>query len=201
MDSFITQILKKLEKDGVVTTIKAIYRKFKNEINKAISKLGNKRCCYICGKKFNSFNKFRNGSKGINEFRKKLNGVGSDADNFGCIYCGSNDRERHLFMFFDKLMLWDSIENKRILHFAPEKHLQVKISEQNPVEYIKADLNPAREGILKINATSVPYGDDTFDFLIANHILEHIPTYKKALSEFYRVIKPGGFAILQTWGV
>jgi SAM-dependent methyltransferase len=40
--------------------------------------------------------------------------------------------------------------------------------------------------------------DKTFDIVICNHVLEHVPDDKKALSELYRVLKPGGTAILQT---
>jgi SAM-dependent methyltransferase len=134
----------------------------------------------------------------VNEFRNKLDAVGSDFDNFGCMYCGCHDRERHLFMFFDKLALWGNMKNGKILHFAPEEHLAIKIGEQAPLEYVKADLYPASPDIRKIDATAIPFCNDTFDFLIANHVLEHIPDYCKALSEFYRVLKPGGIAILQT---
>ena len=34
--------------------------------------------------------------------------------------------------------------------------------------------------------------------MASNHILGHIPDYYRALSEFYRVLKPGNAAILQT---
>jgi SAM-dependent methyltransferase len=136
--------------------------------------------------------------KNTNELHKKLNGVGSDADNYGCMYCGCNDRERHLFMFFDKLMLWKTMGQGKILHFAPEKHLSLRISELAPLEYIKADLSPSNPDIRKIDATAIPFPDSSFDFLIANHILEHILDYRKALAEFFRVLKPGGFAVLQT---
>ena len=133
------------------------------------------------------------GSKSLSEFRKRLDGVGSDTDNFGCMYCGSTDRERHLFMFFDKLMLWETMKQGKILHFAPERHLSIKISEQAPLEYVRGDLYPQKSAIRKIDATAIPFSNDTFDFLIANHLLEHIPDYCKALSEFFRVLKPRGY--------
>ena len=101
-------------------------------------------------------------------------------------------------MFFDKLSFWEKIKDGKILHFAPEKHLKYKISQQAPLEYIKADLFPKEQDTQIIDATAIPFNDNMFDILIANHILEHIPDYKKALSEFYRVLKPGGIAILQT---
>jgi SAM-dependent methyltransferase len=182
----------------MVKSIKKIVRKFLNKIIQEINKIGGTRKCYICGQTFNRFFKFKGGPKGKNHFREKLDGVGSDINNFGCMYCGCNDRERHLFMYFDKLSFWDGMKNKRILHFAPEQRLQLKISQQAPSEYVKADWNPKNQEIKKIDATDIPFENEFFDFLIANHILEHIPNYHKALSEFNRVLKPGGIAILQT---
>lgn len=183
-----------LKKIGIFMAIKKIF----DRANLFINGLGSKRKCYICGNTFNTFTKFRGGSKGKSQFFEILDVVGSDFDNFGCMYCGCHDRERHLFMFFDKLMLWQRMRNGKILHFAPEKHLQFKISQQAPIEYVKADLYPINDDVQQIDATSIPYSNSTFDFLIANHILEHIPDFHKALSEFHRVLKPGGIAILQT---
>jgi SAM-dependent methyltransferase len=142
--------------------------------------------------------KYREGSKALSQFMKQLRLVGSDVDNFGCFYCGSTDRERHLFMYFDKLMLWDRMKDGTILHFAPEKHLLTRIKAQQPLRYVKADISPQDGDTVPIDATAIPYEEETFDFLIANHILEHIPDYRTALTEFQRVLKPGGVAILQT---
>ncbi len=154
--------------------------------------------CYICGNTFKSFTRHRKGSRGINEFIKNLRMVDSDVDNFQCMYCGCHDRERHLFMFFDRLRLWESMKEAKILHFAPEEHLPDKIKEQGPREHIQADPFPPAEHIISMDARSIPFEGERFDFIIANHVLEHIPEYMTALSEFYRVLKPGGTAVMQT---
>lgn len=39
--------------------------------------------------------------------------------------------------------------------------------------------------------------NELFDAVVANHVLEHIPEDRKAMSEILRVLKPGGWAILQ----
>lgn len=193
-----TNIRTTFKKRIILRMTRIILVKMLNKVRRITNGLGSKRECYICGRTFNYFTKYRGQSRKVSEFRKKLDVVGSDIDNFGCMYCGSHDRERHLFMFFDKLMLWEKMRHWKILHFAPEGHLQIRINEQKPYEYVKADLYPSNLEIRKIDATAIPFGDDMFDLLIANHILEHIPDYYKALSEFFRVIKPGGLAILQT---
>ncbi|MBI5959134.1 MAG: methyltransferase domain-containing protein [Chloroflexi bacterium] len=43
-----------------------------------------------------------------------------------------------------------------------------------------------------IDAQSIPYPEATFDAVIANHMLYHVPDRVKAISEFWRVLKPGG---------
>ena len=40
------------------------------------------------------------------------------------------------------------------------------------------------------------YNDNFFDALICNHVLEHIPRDFKAMKEMYRVLKPGGWAVI-----
>jgi SAM-dependent methyltransferase len=186
----------------MITFLKKAYRFFyKRPIRKVknvLNKRGNNHKCYVCGNTFNYFSKYCGGSKNIPEFLKRLNIVGSDIDNFGCPYCSSHDRERHLFMFFDKIELWKRIPNFNILHFAPEINLSKKINFLNPAKYIKADYYPKLEDIEKIDATNIPYDDNAFDLVICNHVLEHIPEYYKAIKEIFRVLKPNGIAILQT---
>jgi hypothetical protein len=160
--------------------------------------LGSRKRCLVCGRSFHHFTRFGKGAAGRSDFRRRLDIVGSDLDNFGCPYCGCHDRERHLIMFFDKLGIWQRMKGARILHFAPEKHLPERIRAQAPAEYLKADLAPARSDIERIDATSLPFADGSYDVVIANHVLEHIPDYARALSEFFRVLRPGGFAVLQT---
>lgn len=186
----------------MIKIIKSLYRilikRLIRKIKYILNKKGNNQKCYICKNTFNHFSKYGQGSKSIPEFRKKLNMVGSDIDNYGCIYCGAGDRERHLFMYFDKINLWETIKKSKILHLAPESHLCSKIFSLNPIEYVKGDINPKNHDTQKIDATKIPYPDNKFDIIICNHVLEHIPEYLTAINEFFRVLKPGGFAILQT---
>ena len=61
-----------------------------------------------------------------------------------------------------------------------------------------ADLNPRTVDVRAIDVCRVPFADNTFDVIICNHVLEHVPDDQKALSELFRVLKPTGFAVLQT---
>lgn len=51
-----------------------------------------------------------------------------------------------------------------------------------------------------INAEDIPYDDCSFDMVIANHMLYHVDDIEKALSEIYRVLKPGGYFYCSTVG-
>jgi SAM-dependent methyltransferase len=52
----------------------------------------------------------------------------------------------------------------------------------------------------EIDAQSIPYKDDTFDAVTANHMLYHVPDRPQAIAEIKRVLKPGGRLIATTVG-
>lgn len=52
----------------------------------------------------------------------------------------------------------------------------------------------------QMDAQSIPYSDETFDIVIANHMIYHIPDRAKALAEIKRVLKKGGHLIATTVG-
>jgi SAM-dependent methyltransferase len=182
--------------------IKSMYRglakKPINGIRFFFNRRGSRKKCYTCQNTFDHFLKYKNGLKDVPEFIRRLQLVGSDVENFKCPVCGSTDRERHFFMFSDKLGLWDTIANREILHIAPEVKLSEKISSLRPAKYIKGDLFPSDESIQKIDITGIPFPDNSFDSVICNHVLEHIPDCLQAVKEIFRVLKPKGYAILQT---
>ncbi len=154
--------------------------------------------CYVCKKTLRRFRPYQDGQKSFSPFILELQCIGSDVENFSCPFCGCHDRERHLFMYFDRLELWHRIEKSKVLHFAPEAHLSRRISELNPVSYVKADLFPSSSEIQRIDITQIPFDDNTFDMVICNHVLEHVPDDTRALMEISRILRPGGLAILQT---
>ena len=45
-------------------------------------------------------------------------------------------------------------------------------------------------------AEKIPYEEQTFDFILAEHVLEHIPDPIRALKEWYRVMNEGGHLFL-----
>ncbi len=46
--------------------------------------------------------------------------------------------------------------------------------------------------MVKMDITDIQYSDNSFDVILCSHVLEHIMDDHKALSELFRVLKPGG---------
>ena len=113
-----------------------------------------------------------------------------------CPNCQSKDRDRLLYLFFNKRTdLFDG-KLKKLLHFAPEPALKKLFQSQSYIQYRNADLNPdlADE---QMDITNIPVASNSIDYIVCNHVLEHIPDDAKAMRELYRILKKGGKAVLQ----
>ncbi len=64
------------------------------------------------------------------------------------------------------------------------------------LDYTTTDLNSPLADV-KADICDLPFADDSFDIILCNHVLEHIPDDRKAMKELYRVMKPGGWGIFQ----
>lgn len=59
---------------------------------------------------------------------------------------------------------------------------------------INTDLQegPGVDMTLDLSKAPFPFEDNSFDFIIANHVLEHVPNWWECFKELARVVKPGG---------
>lgn len=112
-----------------------------------------------------------------------------------CPRCYSLERHRLLWLYFQNQTNLFSHPLK-ILHIAPEKWLQTKFKTLSNLDYLSADLE-ADWAMQKMDITNILYENNTFDVILCNHVLEHIPDDRKAMAELLRVLKPKGWAILQ----
>ncbi|MFA9190946.1 methyltransferase domain-containing protein [Flavobacterium sp. FZUC8N2.13] len=84
----------------------------------------------------------------------------------------------------------------KVLHFAPEQAFYKRFRKQQNLDYTTTDLfSPLAD--VKADICNLPFEDNQYDVILCNHVLEHIPDDTKAMQELYRVLKPGGMAILQ----
>lgn len=158
-----------------------------------------KYCC-ICETAVDSFIPWK-GQKN-NDFVKQFQNIGSDTNHFTCPNCRCHDRMRHLHLFMEKMDIYSRLEDADVLYIAPEVHIYNKIRTLTH-NIIAGDFHPDNyrtsiPGIMRIDLARLTFAPEMFDAVIANHVLEHIVDYKYAMGEMYRVLKRGGFAIVQT---
>ena len=101
-------------------------------------------------------------------------------------------------------LLWLYLKNRteffttkaKVLHFAPEQAFYKRFRKLSNLDYLTTDLNSPLADV-KADICSLPFEDDTFDIILCNHVLEHIPDDHQAMGELYRVMKPGGWGVFQ----
>jgi predicted SAM-dependent methyltransferase len=153
---------------------------------------GNKFECPFCGE---HFRKFLPGGLGLPVFKEKNIVGGGYRVNVRCSRCRSSDRERLTYLYLkNKTELF--YKNCKVLHVAPERNLQRVLMACPNIDYLSVDLNSTL-AMVKMDITEIKYEDNSFDVIICNHVFEHIPDDRRAMSELYRVLKPAGWAILQ----
>jgi SAM-dependent methyltransferase len=134
---------------------------------------------------------------------KELDVVGGETIPFDtCPVCFSNSRARLLFEYIrTETKVFASPDRLRILHVAPEYGILSRLRASKSIEYVGVDLNPAdyigTAEIARCDITAIGHGDASFDMIICSHVLEHVPDDRLAMRELFRVLKPGGTAILQ----
>ncbi len=101
-------------------------------------------------------------------------------------------------------LLWLYLKNEteffqtpsKVLHFAPEQAFYKRFRNLKHLDYTTTDLlSPLAD--VKADICDLPFDQDSFDIILCNHVLEHIPDDTRAMSELYRVMKPGGWGIFQ----
>lgn len=115
--------------------------------------------------------------------------------NARCPVCASIDRQR-LIRVYLKNRLDVAHCSGKVLHVAPEGHLKAMLQAQTNLDYLTADLRPDR-GMVKMDITDITFPANTFDAIVCSHVLEHVNDDHRAMAELFRVLKPGGWAILQ----
>lgn len=111
-----------------------------------------------------------------------------------CPCCGAGDRERWLYYVLTNILKITEHAG-RILHFAPEKNVSLILSKNTKIDYYTGDIRVGA-AMHVTDITDIQYKDGVFDYVISNHVMEHIINEEKAVSEIMRVLKPTGKWIL-----
>jgi len=112
-----------------------------------------------------------------------------------CPNCLSLERHRLIWLYLQNET--DFFKSPlHVLHLAPEVCFIKRFEKQHGDRYITADIESPLAKV-KADIHQMPFEDNTFNAVLCNHVLEHVADDIKAMSEIKRVLKPGGWAILQ----
>ncbi len=138
--------------------------------------------CPCCGRRFRRYLPYRGESLRL-----------PDA---WCPGCGSLQRHRVMWLYLrDEAGILRG--PGKVLHFAPEWAIYRNLHRAGGLEYHTADLQRAPLVREQIDITAIPYPDETFDWLMVSHVLEHVPDDRAAMAELRRVLKPTGTLLMQ----
>ena len=112
-----------------------------------------------------------------------------------CPGCDSRERQRLLQLYLrnETNLFSDPL---RVLHIAPEDCLQATLAGLPTVDYVSADISSSA-AMMRMDVTDIRLPDDSFDVILCSHVLEHVGDDGRAMRELRRILRPGGWAILQ----
>ncbi|HXA00492.1 MAG TPA: methyltransferase domain-containing protein [Cytophagaceae bacterium] len=113
-----------------------------------------------------------------------------------CPSCLALERHRLMWLYLNEKTNFFKADLK-VLHIAPEHCFIDRFEALKNLDYITADLESPLAKV-KMDIHKIPFADNTFDVAFCNHVMEHVESDVKALSEIYRVLKPTGWAIIQS---
>ena len=151
--------------------------------------------CSFCAATYSRFMPQR--PHAVNEEALAKNAVVAGyGENVFCPACYSNARERLIVAILSE----QNLNGNDVLHFAPERNIYDFINRTARV--ITCDLMPENyravdKKVRKENIMSLSFADESFDLVIANHVMEHIPDDRGAMREIFRVLRRGGIAVMQ----
>ncbi len=132
-------------------------------------------CCEISSTKFKPMNK---------------------RENAICPKCSSLERNRLAYFFLKERTDLFQKNNFKLLHVAPEKVLSDEFKEASNITCLQiANKKERRE--LEGDLLNLKYKDNSIDGIICNNVLQHIPDDTAVIKELLRVLKKGGWAMLQ----
>jgi len=184
--------IKKLIPASIGRKIKVIWQRIQ-----ALYYFGNKYECPFCG---GTFRKLLPGGTDLSVIQEKqIIGAGR-RDNCVCPRCYSTDRDRLIYLYLKNISPIFT-ENLDVIHIAPENSLQKLLTSLKNINY-KTGIKYHEgiyysEDVSLVDITELSFKDESFNVIICNHVLEHIIDDNKAMSELFRVLKPGGWTILQ----
>jgi len=143
---------------------------------------GNKVHCPVCEK---SFSKFLSYGSYV-----------AHRDNVLCPHDLTLERHRLMWLYLKDHSNFFTGQNLDVLHIAPEQCFHKRFKKQKNLNYLTGDIvSPIAD--LHFDLHKIPLAENRFDIVFCNHVLEHVDDADQCMKELYRVMKPGGWGIMQ----
>ncbi|MFK8037858.1 MAG: class I SAM-dependent methyltransferase [Crocinitomicaceae bacterium] len=143
---------------------------------------GDKVECPVCEKKFRKFLSY--GSKVAHR------------DNVLCPYDLTLERHRVMWLYLKNKSDFFTKPNLKVMHIAPEQCFHGLFKKQKNLDYTTGDLlSPIAD--LHFDLHDIPLEDDQYEVIFCNHVMEHVKDDLQCMKELYRIMKPGGWGIMQ----
>ena len=143
---------------------------------------GNNVECPVCEKKFKRFLAYGYGEQ--------------NRPNVLCPHDFTLERHRLMWYYLRNHSNFFTAESLKVMHVAPEQCFLGKFKKQKNLDYVTSDLeSPIAD--MHFDLHSIPLEDNQYDVIFCNHVMEHVDDYLQCMKELYRIMKPGGWGIMQ----
>jgi hypothetical protein len=131
-------------------------------------------------------------------FRKFLS-YGSDVahrDNILCPYDLTLERHRAMWLYLKNHTDFFTKKDLKVMHIAPEQCFHSLFKKQKNLDYTTGDLmSPIAD--LHFDLHDIPLEDNQYEVIFCNHVMEHVKDDLKCMQELHRILKSGGWGIMQ----
>lgn len=155
--------------------------------------------CPVCnsdGVSFVPLDSYYQDNAEANGYRYFGQGEMTAIETYSCNNCGASDRERlYAYWLNQEIAMGRFPIGTKLMHFSPEPALRASIKQKQLFDYATADL--VMEGVdHHVDLMNLPFANESFDFFICSHVLEHVPNDRQAIQELYRISRKGARGIL-----
>jgi SAM-dependent methyltransferase len=144
--------------------------------------LGRRYRCPVCGWPLRSF------TARVSLLKRTVDGY--------CPRCDAKARHRRIWLYLSRHTdLWSG--RHRLLEIAPVWALARRFRGMAGIQYTGVDIRAAGPYVTEVgDVTALPLDDDSMDMVLCIHVLEHVGRDRQAMAELYRVLAPGGWALV-----
>lgn len=143
---------------------------------------GDKVECPVCEKSFSKFLSY--GSEVAHR------------ENVLCPYDLTLERHRLMWLYLKNHSDFFQKSDLKVLHMAPEQCFHSLFKKQDNLDYLTGDIvSPIAD--IHFDLHDIPLENNRFEVIFCNHVMEHVDDPIQCMSELLRVMKPGGWGIMQ----